>query len=546
MRKSDLLRLSSISLAIASTFALKVHALEVDSRITQAGSFKRGIENFASPPPLILTGEHGFRFHCGNNYKGSPGINEAQEAFKSAELGNYMGASQTMSLAIDNYDKAGNVIETRKQKFWHGGTQLDRGWLVKRAYYYRKCGRDELALEDLNRAINDSRTNEESLAFAAYELIRYNKFQDAEFALKRLTSTSNGWIEADYRYLLGLCQEMQAKTDNSADNYFLAAQLFLVNDEKEAANASLEKVRKLSSDSKLKNIKLIDLKSPRGNVSKILSILDFLVNSQNCFDTKKLSNVIGPSFGIDSKGNLYKSINSVLPQIIVGGKISDKKKKQISISILKHQCSIFKTDVIPLLRGRVPLLKPGDKLKNRTQYSIPSGRIVFNWNSTGLQQLASIQVLDKSSGEPPWRSPLDNMSFSEELDWDPKEYIKNSEMIFLGEYKGPDNSLKSGDRIDFFRAKYKPVTYVKGPKLSVDAPIWHETRIGGKAHRMAFGEESDNFIPRYGSKWILFIENAAPDNGAFRTFRGARGRIQFTESNWDRLMKEIEKLKQAY
>ena len=126
-------------------------AADIDSRITATRSYHNGIKCLIELPPQLIEKEP--QPQCAFGIFNIPGVKEAEEAEKEARSGNYLLAAQMISTAIDYYDSAGNNIKPKKPNMMLLGEKLDNSWLAKRAYYYRKCKKDALAIADLIRVV---------------------------------------------------------------------------------------------------------------------------------------------------------------------------------------------------------------------------------------------------------------------------------------------------------------------------------------------------------------------------------------------------------
>jgi|GEM_PF-2380613 len=89
-------------------------------------------------------------------------------------------------------------------------------------------------------------------------------------------------------------------------------------------------------------------------------------------------------------------------------------------------------------------------------------------------------------------------------------------------------------------ALYRWVKCFKGPPLQM-VPVKFEfepNSEGKKPDGWKFGEHQ---MPQRHSHWIIFIPNAVPVQGSFRTYKGSFGRQEATKQNLDELMDVIEK-----
>ncbi len=121
-------------------------------------------------------------------------------------------------------------------------------------------------------------------------------------------------------------------------------------------------------------------------------------------------------------------------------------------------------------------------------------------------------------------------------------YLK-SESVLLCEYTGYE---KRKD-ITYYQpplAKFHIEKYYKGSKLNPSLPVRFEFNEGLEGQKRPkdwkFGEE---LMPKIGSKWIIFIENAVPVDGMFETFHGSYGRQSYSDETLDEVLNILEKHK---
>jgi len=116
-----------------------------------------------------------------------------------------------------------------------------------------------------------------------------------------------------------------------------------------------------------------------------------------------------------------------------------------------------------------------------------------------------------------------------------------SEWIGLCEYRSYEQPKKH--KILFNNppiAIFHVVDCIKGPPLNKRLPVrfkFYEYDGVAKPAGWEFGPDK---MPREGSKWIIFIENAVPIDGAFDTYKGSYGRQEATDDNLGRILAEKE------
>lgn len=121
-------------------------------------------------------------------------------------------------------------------------------------------------------------------------------------------------------------------------------------------------------------------------------------------------------------------------------------------------------------------------------------------------------------------------------------YLK-SEAVFIAEYKGYE---KRPD-ITYYQpplAKYYIEKFYKGPPLNRNIPIRYEFNEGLENQKRPEGWKfSEELMPKPGSKWIIFVENAVPVDHMFETFHGSYGRQPYTDETLDEVLAILEKHK---
>lgn len=116
-------------------------------------------------------------------------------------------------------------------------------------------------------------------------------------------------------------------------------------------------------------------------------------------------------------------------------------------------------------------------------------------------------------------------------------YMK-SECVLVATF---DHMVKSDEMITFYNppeAIYKIERILKGPPLNRTLPLryeFHDKTNDPKPKGWKFNEQK--MMPKKGSKWIIFIQNAVPVDRKFETYHGCWGRIQYTEDNIDKVLK---------
>ncbi len=118
--------------------------------------------------------------------------------------------------------------------------------------------------------------------------------------------------------------------------------------------------------------------------------------------------------------------------------------------------------------------------------------------------------------------------------------VVKCECIVIAEFKG----FSSKSPVSFHQppeALYKIEQILKGPPLNKSLPVTYEFH----EHLRGQGKPEDwkwdpKMMPSQGSRWILFIENGVPFEGAFGTFHGSFGRQELNEGNLDKVHRIIQ------
>jgi hypothetical protein len=127
-------------------------------------------------------------------------------------------------------------------------------------------------------------------------------------------------------------------------------------------------------------------------------------------------------------------------------------------------------------------------------------------------------------------SPVDHMGH-ELLTYD---NAITAESIVIAEYASCDKT----DNVRYNSppiAHYRIMQFLKGPPLNRALPIRYQFHTQYDLTVPAGWKFEANLLPDKGSKWILFVEPAVPERGAFNTFCGSFGRQPATQANLDKL-----------
>ncbi len=116
-----------------------------------------------------------------------------------------------------------------------------------------------------------------------------------------------------------------------------------------------------------------------------------------------------------------------------------------------------------------------------------------------------------------------------------------SENIVVAVYEG----YEKGRPISYFmppKAHFKIIEHLQGAPFNRDLPVKYEfhDKIVGEQKPADWKFDEATMMPKKGSKWILFIPNAVPIDGMVETYHGRYGRQEYTEDNYDKILKIIE------
>jgi hypothetical protein len=115
-----------------------------------------------------------------------------------------------------------------------------------------------------------------------------------------------------------------------------------------------------------------------------------------------------------------------------------------------------------------------------------------------------------------------------------------SETIVIAEYKGYTKT----DDIRWNSppcANYYITKFFVGPPLNRNLPVRYFFHTPAHAEAPPGWKFDPSTMPAVGSKWILFIEFAAPERGQFNTYLGSYGRQEASEKNLDHLDEVMDK-----
>lgn len=337
---------------------------------------------------------------CGFAYLNIPGYIEAEEAGKFAAENHFIAAASKMTDAINYYDAPEKISEEQKSR-WRmidKKEKLDLRWLLHRAYFYRKAEEVEKAVSDLNRLLYSNQTDADTLAKVAYEFILFQKYHDAEIAIRKSILLTGDLHPAIVSYLLAFCQEKQKSGEAAKANYLEAANGFAVEGDEKACQACLEKIQK--------NFSFKDLKPPRENIDKMKELLKFVITSENCFDIEKLKALSDISLHTRKNGECY--LSTYYPHdsqtITIGGKVPDDGPKELDMSFMVQRCCVLKSDISAFLAAKKEIVTEDrwDKEKVSVEaYEIPSGFIELRYGRYGFKPLFGLRIFSKDFVYPP-------------------------------------------------------------------------------------------------------------------------------------------------
>ncbi len=170
------------------------------------------------------------------------------------------------------------------------------------------------------------------------------------------------------------------------------------------------------------------------------------------------------------------------------------------------------------------------------------------------QANSSVTNLDKSapvnSENQAQETPKDIYHPAKRPDQDAKKIVEQyrqsyeaalkSESILLAQYEGYDKS-------DDIRYNHPPKAYyhikkvLKGPPLNASLPIRYDFHLPKDTQAPPNWKFSSDIMPKPGSLWIIFIENALTKHGMYETFEGSYGRQEANDENLNKIYDLIDK-----
>lgn len=120
------------------------------------------------------------------------------------------------------------------------------------------------------------------------------------------------------------------------------------------------------------------------------------------------------------------------------------------------------------------------------------------------------------------------------------ETAYRSEFIGICTYQG----FTPANNITYYHppvAQFHIEQTLKGPPLNHEIPVRFEFSDRTTDSKMPDGWHFDaGQMPKVGSRWLIFLENAVPVEGAFVTYHGSYGRQEATEANLNNIYAIIE------
>lgn len=129
---------------------------------------------------------------------------------------------------------------------------------------------------------------------------------------------------------------------------------------------------------------------------------------------------------------------------------------------------------------------------------------------------------------------------SEGKKFDADEFFDGCESVLVCEYTNFDEEKTIGWSNPPF-AYFHIVEYLKGPPFPGRLPIRYEFHDMINKEKPEGWTFDKSMMPKKRSKWILFIPNAVPIAGAFETYHGSAGRVEFNETSYYAILDVIKK-----
>ncbi len=152
-----------------------------------------------------------------------------------------------------------------------------------------------------------------------------------------------------------------------------------------------------------------------------------------------------------------------------------------------------------------------------------------------------VKPIDKSPIEPVKPPPLipeeQYHPHTSNVDLNLETAYEKSECVLIASYK----KYEQGDGMTTFynppKAIFRIKKILKGPPLNPTLPLryeFHDKTSKPKPKGWKF--DPKKMMPKKGSDWIIFIQNAVPVERMFESYHGSWGRIPFTENNIDKIL----------
>ncbi len=211
---------------------------------------------------------------------------------------------------------------------------------------------------------------------------------------------------------------------------------------------------------------------------------------------------------------------------------SEKLHKEIQAKTDKEQMAITKKiQESQMTNPPIATTQPQAPFNQIAQPVTTSQPNTENTNSTNAEASNGFHTKKRSSEDAQSIVNKYRLSFESAL---------KSECILLAQYEG----YVKNDDIRFNhppQANYHIKKFLKGPPLNPSLPVRYDFHIPKETDAPPNWKFSADKMPKPGSLWIIFIENAVPKHGMYETYEGSYGRQEANDDNLNKIYDLIDK-----